>query len=187
MATDRENFENWFVRPLKWLYEDKHCGCIILMSTLPLLDRYVRQKEEIRSDGLSSQFYERFAKIFPEIGEPALVAPFWRVFRHGLLHRGTFETRSGGRPVRGMLIGIGTAPLAVDSKTDLFFRLDAELFSLRVLETILNDFEVYSRTGDLLTTMTISSPTADYYSGTAVMDATLVPSGLDITRDKWRD
>jgi hypothetical protein len=46
MATDKENFETWFARPLERLYPNQDFGFIILMSTLPLLERYVRRKDQ---------------------------------------------------------------------------------------------------------------------------------------------
>jgi hypothetical protein len=48
MPTDRGNFEAWFVRPLECLYpKAEQFGFIIVMVTFPLLERYLRQKENI--------------------------------------------------------------------------------------------------------------------------------------------
>jgi hypothetical protein len=95
MATDRENFEAWFVQPLMRLFPKKEFGFIVVMSTLPLLERYVRRKERIPSGvGLqNTSFYDGVLRIFPEIGSADLVRPFWKVFRHGLLHETTFHSK----------------------------------------------------------------------------------------------
>ena len=43
MATDRENFQAWFVKPLKKLYKNPDAGFPIMMIAFPLLERYLRR------------------------------------------------------------------------------------------------------------------------------------------------
>jgi hypothetical protein len=153
MATDKENFETWFARPLERPYPNKDFGFIILMSTLPLLERYVRRKENIQSDNLGGTwFYDRFTIIFPEV-TAQLAIPFWKACRHGLLHESRFITEWSNRPVYAVLLHGVPTPIAVNSKDPLIFFVEPEHFSSRVLQTIRNDFGVYSLAGELPTTM----------------------------------
>jgi len=178
MATDQENFDAWFGRPLERLCLDKkEFGFIILMTTLPLLERYVRRKEKIESRALGPPFYDRFAMIFPELETPQLAMPFWNACRNGLLHRATFRSEWDKKPVYAMIIRENMpAPIGISSKNPLTFICEPGLFCSRVLETIHNDFGVYSLASELPTTMTVQ----DSIEATLGMDAKLVLSSSDM-------
>jgi hypothetical protein len=133
MPTDRENFEAWFVRPLQSLFEREEFGFIIVMVTLPLLERYLRQKAKLHSDKkLNDTFFVAFEELFPLGGK---AKKFWRMCRNGLLHQSTFSGR-------GVFIVHGQSePLAVDHEA--FFRLEPVIFAQKVLAAILSGFEDY--------------------------------------------
>ena len=108
MPSDRENFEAWFVRPLQSLYNKEEFALIIVMVTLPLLDRYLQQKTKLVGKSRRRQaFFAAFEQLFP-IGENA--ETFWWMCRSGLLHQGTFNGR-------GVCIVHGQSePLIVDHR-----------------------------------------------------------------------
>ncbi len=70
MSDNHDNFVKWFKEPLNCLYQNTDAGFIILMGSLPLLERYLRQKTGIFEDKLDPTFYKAFTDIFPSIGNP---------------------------------------------------------------------------------------------------------------------
>jgi hypothetical protein len=142
MQTDRQNFEAWFVQPLESLYPKvEQFGFIIVMVTLPLLERYLRQKENITGDTLKQEFYIALERLFPELqGQRDETRKFWRLCRNGLLHRSTFNG-PGIYLVRNL-----NTPVVVarGDQSDFVFHLDPVAFSKKVLATIGDDFEVYA-------------------------------------------
>jgi hypothetical protein len=139
MPTDRGNFEAWFVRPLECLYpKAEQFGLIIAMVTLPLLERYLRQKKNITGVKLPPEFYTELEELFPELKGQA--GKFWNLCRNGLLHRSTFNG-PGIYLVRDLNI-----PVVADrgDPANVAFRLDPVAFARKVLATISGDFEVYA-------------------------------------------
>jgi hypothetical protein len=142
MPTDRGNFEAWFLRPLECLYPKvEQFGFIIVMVTLPLLERYLRQKENVLGITLKQEFYIALEGLFPELGGQRDEArKFWSLCRNGLLHRSTFNG-PGIYLVRDL-----NTPVVVDrgDPANIVFRLDPVAFARKVLATISEDFEVYA-------------------------------------------
>ena len=133
MPTDRENFEAWFVQPLETLYDKEEFGFIIVMVTLPLLERYLRLKAKLPIGKPNKAFFAAFEKLFPLGGK---ASTFWWMCRNGLLHQGTFNGR-------GVFIVHGQSePLAVDGAA--FFLLQPVVFTQKVLAAILSSFEEYA-------------------------------------------
>jgi hypothetical protein len=136
---DRKNFETWFVGPLERLYpEVEQFGFIIVMVTLPLLERYLRQKKNLGTEGYNKKFFGALEELFPDLlGQ---TETFWKPCRNGLLHRGTFNG-PGIRLVRDM-----NRPIEVnrDDPANIVFHLDPVAFAQKVLATITGDFEVYA-------------------------------------------
>jgi hypothetical protein len=126
MPTDRENFEAWFARPLETLYDREECGFIIVMVTLPLLERYLQQKVKlIPKRRRREAFFAAFEQLFPLGGK---AETFWWMCRSGLLHQGTFNGR-------GVFIVHGqNEPLALAAEASgQGFRLEPVVFAQKVL------------------------------------------------------
>jgi hypothetical protein len=68
MATHRANFESWFVKVLESLYPCRDAGFVILMTTFPLLERYLRQRVGLAAENntLTLPFYDELLNLLPE-------------------------------------------------------------------------------------------------------------------------
>jgi hypothetical protein len=172
MQTDRENFEAWFVRPLECLYPKvEQFGFIIVMVTLPLLERYLRQKENIGTEGYKQQFYVALEGLFPDLqGQRDETRTFWKLCRHGLLHRGTFNG-PGICLVRDL-----NKPVVVNrgDPENIVFHLDPVAFAQKVLATISGDFEVYA------TSLTLPLPTVFPLNETHGNSSSVPPLGTGL-------
>ena len=138
---DRKNFGAWFIRPLECLYpKAEQFGFVIVMVTLTLLERYLRQKENIRTERYTREFYVALERLFPILQGGDETWTFWKLCRHGLLHRGTFNG-PGIRLVRDL-----KEPIVVirGDPANIVFHLDPVAFAQKVLATISGDCEVYA-------------------------------------------
>jgi len=65
MDENRNNFIKWFKEPLNTLYKNEHAGFAIVMLSLPILERYLRQKSGVfEKQNLDLRFYREFLKMF---------------------------------------------------------------------------------------------------------------------------
>jgi hypothetical protein len=61
MKDDYHNFVRWFKEPLRRLYKDPHAGFAIVMLSLPILERYLREKSGVREQpNLDDRFHQSF-------------------------------------------------------------------------------------------------------------------------------
>ena len=88
-----DNFNRWYKEPLTLLYSNADAGFPILMITLPLLERYLREKTGIYEElGVNRpEFNKALMAIFPGLPSEQIAAHFWKVFRHGLCHQATLR------------------------------------------------------------------------------------------------
>jgi hypothetical protein len=109
------------------------------MVTLPLLERYLRQGEDITGVSLNQEFFAALEELFPELRRDE-ARKLWNLCRNGLLHRSTFNG-PGIYRVRDL-----DMPVVVNrgDPTNIVFQLDPVAFSRKVLATITEDFEVYA-------------------------------------------
>ena len=93
MSDTRDNFNRWYKGPLTLLYQNDDAGIPILMITLPLLERYLREKTGIHEEtGVNSpDFNKALMQMFPGLPNERIAQKFWRVFRHGLCHQATLR------------------------------------------------------------------------------------------------
>lgn len=93
MTDTRTYFNNWFKDVLFELNTNKNAGFIVLITSLTLLERYLREKsqnyEKTRLDG---PFFLEFIRLFPQIPDIEVAKKFWKACRHGLMHQATFKT-----------------------------------------------------------------------------------------------
>jgi hypothetical protein len=145
-VTDHEkNFRKWFVDALDPLRRKGDAGFIFAFVSLPLLERYLRQKsgagEAIR---LPPQFFVELGKLFPEIA--GREDRMWHCYRNGLLHQAAFsqQKRRQGMVVvlNAALSGHDKRPIYYDISGDCFYMNPEEFFD-RVTNTILGDFAAY--------------------------------------------
>ena len=95
MNDNLANFNSWFKEPILRLQQDSESGFIIVMISLALLERYLREKCGVpEGKPLNASFRTELVKLFPSLGSDDLARRFWEVCRHGLMHKVTFKIRT---------------------------------------------------------------------------------------------
>jgi hypothetical protein len=143
--TDRENFNEWYVDTLKQMYPRRESGIAVLMLSIPLLERYLRQKNQLSpSDNLNDAFMKDLCAMFVALTSEAVAWQFWSVYRNGFLHQATLslQTRGGKNLPVGVLSHDLTDAVAVDGKK---FLVHPVLFSQCVIREIEQNFSVFSK------------------------------------------
>ncbi len=142
MKENYDNFIKWFKEPLNTLYKNKHAGFAIVMLSLPILERYLRQKSGVfENQNLDPRFHREFLKMFPSVKDIAAVKTFWRVYRHGLLHQATLKSDN---TIISAAVHGGAAEIEFDGK---MFTVSPVKFSQYVVKTIEGDFKTYEGGG----------------------------------------
>ncbi len=118
MDTDLKNFRAWYAQILEKLYPDPNAGMAVLMLSMPLLERYLRNKVGCApGQDLNDAWHDGLLRIFPVLTDRATARKFWSVFRHGFLHQVTLslKTRRGRLPLpAGELTHDIDPPIRVD-------------------------------------------------------------------------
>jgi len=71
MSENLDNFSKWFKNPLSRLHKNTDAGFIILIVSLPLLERYLREKTgNFENPTLDDKFYDEFVNLFPRSETP---------------------------------------------------------------------------------------------------------------------
>lgn len=146
MTEAKDNFEKWFVTPLKALNADGDAAFSVLMITFPLLERYLREKSQVKEQDLDDHFYDEFHSI---LGAPtrALVPKLWHAYRNGLLHQATFSKRNRkGVVMPSSFITSDVELIEYDASDDAFY-VNPKAFSEKVIEEIGNNFSVFQAAG----------------------------------------
>ena len=142
MNDDYKNFVRWFKEPLSSLYKDPHAGFAIVMLSLPILERYLREKSGVCEQlNLDDRFHQEFLKMFPSVKDIPVAKLFWKVYRHGLLHQATLKEHD---TVLSAAVHGGAAEIEFDGKV---FTISPVKFSKRVVERIEADFATYEGAG----------------------------------------
>jgi hypothetical protein len=143
--TDPNNFKAWYVDVLESLYPIRSAGIAAFMITLPLAERYLRQKAKVGpTSHLTDQCMKEFVGIIPSLNNVKTAQAFWTVYRHGFLHQGTLSVRnrSGVALPTGWLTHDQSDPFAI--RSDGGFVVQPVLFSKAVIGRILADFNTFS-------------------------------------------
>jgi hypothetical protein len=172
--TDLTNFREWYVDTLTQMYPRRESGIAVLMLSIPLLERYLRQKNGLTPrDDLNPRFMKDLCTLFSALADEHVARQFWNVFRNGFLHQATLSLQSkGGRdlPV-GVLSHDFRHAVAVEPNGQ--FSVHPVLFSQRVIQEIVKNFSVFSGIGVPLPTVNqyriISQPPCgpSFYQGTS--------------------
>ncbi|MEA3427871.1 MAG: hypothetical protein U9Q84_01345 [Thermodesulfobacteriota bacterium] len=137
-----QNFKSWYVHVLEGLYEDRDAGFAILMISIPLLERYLREKRGSYERNLNDTFYDQMQKKFSELTSQELCKQFWQVYRNGLLHQVTISKRN----MKGIKMPVGwlshDVPMLKIDK-DGSFGVHPVKFSRRIICIIENDFSTF--------------------------------------------
>lgn len=146
MSDDEIYFRKWYVDALAPLRKNSDAGFIFAFVSLPLLERYLREKSGAgQALTLPPQFFTQLRALFPEV--VGKENDFWHCYRNGLLHQAAFskeKIRNGicvVMPSAG-LSGHDPRPVYHDAATNSFY-LNPMVFFDRVTSTILADFATY--------------------------------------------
>jgi hypothetical protein len=125
---------------LESLYPRREAGFVILMTTFPLLERYLRQLAGIprENDKLCTRFYDELRTLFPTLCDSNQAKDFWQVYRNGLIHQGTFSQQT---MIDGSVSHDISETIFVDQNGNL--RVHPVHFAKQVLEHIVNDFSTF--------------------------------------------
>lgn len=142
MSTCRENYESWFKGVVQLLHKDGNAGLAILMITIPLLERYLREKSGIYEGQLNDDFYSEFIVVFPQLTNPKHGAEVWHIFRNGLLHQVTLSRgkRNGDAMQPGWLSYDGPALFRDVSGV---YCINPRKFADEIFRVIDSDFETF--------------------------------------------
>jgi hypothetical protein len=145
MNDNLANFTRWFKEPLLELQQDSEAGFIIVMISLALLERYLREKSGVHErPSLDANFRTEFMRLFPSIGRDDLALKFWEVCRHGLMHQTTFKigTKAGHSVTMGLHESAPEIEYRYGSSGDEFM-ISPSRFCSRVIQIIENDFPTF--------------------------------------------
>lgn len=142
MNVNGQQFEMWFKKPITQLQTDPstkdHAGYAVLLISIPLLERYLREKSGIHEGSLDDAFYDALCVVFPEIPRDKAKA-FYDVFRNGLAHQVTIKAVPGA--AHGQIQNAGAC--IVHDATSNHFSVHPTEFAERVLKTIGSDFHTF--------------------------------------------
>lgn len=149
MTTTRDSFNSWFRDVLNDLSGNKNAGFVVLITSLTLLERFLREKSGNKEkDSLDDAFFSAFIKLFPNVPDVAVAKVFWKMCRHGLMHQAAFRTGKGGVSI--VEIGIDESADVIDFLPigpNYSFKVSPTKFSTRVLSEIDRDFASFEAPG----------------------------------------
>lgn len=145
MSSELENFRAWYVGVLDTLYPNREGGIAVFMISLPLAERYLRQKNQLGPEMmLNDAFMDSFRAVFPVLQDVQAARSFWNVYRNGFLHQATLSmhTRGGAALPGGWLTHDMADPIQI--RNDGSFCVHPVLFSKRIVSEIEADFAVFA-------------------------------------------
>jgi len=145
-----ERFRRWYKEPIETLIANEHAGFAVLTLTLPVLERFTRNRAKIGPEEnlpKSSEFYKELVRLFPGFKYPDYAFEFWRLYRHGLLHQATLNGKCTFIKDDGPLVQYWNGA----------FTVSANKLAKRVLSIVGNDLSTFEGSGPPLPTVTLSS------------------------------
>jgi len=117
MKDAASNFKAWYVDVLDVLYKIEGAGIPVLMISLPLLERYLRQKNHVApNDKLNDACMSNLCSMFPALPSVAVAWQLWNVYRNGFLHQATLSavTHRGTNLPVGWLTYNRSTPVTIE-------------------------------------------------------------------------
>jgi hypothetical protein len=146
MTDKRTYFNRWFRDVLSKLTANPDAGLVVLITSLTLLERYLREKSNNdERTQLDDQFFAEFITLFPQIPDVPVAKKFWKVARHGLMHQATFKTRLDATQTISE-IGVDDAVDVIryeDHGNEHCFMVSPTKFAKVTIATIENDFSTF--------------------------------------------
>jgi lipoate-protein ligase A len=143
MGDNYDNFIKWFKEPVRDLYKNHDAGFIILMGSLPLLERYLRQKSGLFERWkLNGEFFDAFRDIFPQVKSRKSAERFWRIYRNGLLHQATLSLKTEKGEIKILEASVHNDAQEIEADGQVF-KVSPIKFSKKVIQTIESDFATF--------------------------------------------
>ncbi len=147
MQNDNQaNFKSWFVDVLEPLYRKREAGFVVLIVSLGLLERYLREKSGVHEANLDDRFYDELRKVLPALQSRAEAKVFWHVHRNGLFHQVTLSLsdRQGIQMPRSVLSHDFQAAVSIARQNQpIEFKVNPVRLSKQVISTIESDFTCF--------------------------------------------
>ena len=147
MNEDQANFRAWYSDVLAALYSNRNAGIAVLMLSLPLAERCLRQKNKVGpEEALTDACMTSLIAILPALRDVATARQFWAVYRHGFLHQATLSAvaRGGASLPVGWLTHDTEEPFLI--RSDGSFQVHPVLLSQDIVRAIEADFAVFAGT-----------------------------------------
>jgi len=150
MATTQDYFNEWFRDVLRDLYKDSRAGFVVVITSVALLERYLRQRSRLspKDKKLTKKFWTEFCILFPQIPDGDVAKAFWHVCRNGLMHQATFKMKTEKGDVSE--VGLNDSGPDIDYRKNgavLRFMISPTKFSSKVINAIENDFTTFEGSG----------------------------------------
>jgi len=140
---NHRNSERWHKAVLENLYHNRDAGFVLMAASLPLLERYLREKSQVFEHKINDQFYDELLSAFPRLKTRQIAAKFWRLYRHGILHQMTLKRdRAEQDHLTAELSGDDHIP-AVELRGDDRVVVNPAKFARRVVDIIEGDFATF--------------------------------------------
>ncbi len=121
----KEDFKRWYYDPIRELCKSNHNGFIILIATFPILERYLRDKFNIKdNDDITNEAVKYLFNMF-ELKQKKKARDFWSQFRNGLFHNAVFKEQG--------VINWNVSDIVID---DGKFHVNPKDFANKVLDEI---------------------------------------------------
>lgn len=147
MNEDLANFKAWYEDVLAALYPNRNAGIAVLMLSLPLAERYLRQKNKVAPEAyLTDDCMRTLIGIVGALQSIETARQFWAVYRHGFLHQATLSAvaRGGAALPVGWLTHDTEEPFAI--RQDGGFQVHPVRLSQAIVRVIEADFEAFAGT-----------------------------------------
>jgi hypothetical protein len=144
MSEQLKNFRAWYVAVLAQLYPIRDAGIAVFMISLPLFERYLRQKNKLGPDDKLDAAMPDVCVIFPALKDAATAKQFWAVYRHGFLHQVTLSQKTWGGTAlpQGWLTHDIAEPVRIEA--DGSFCVNPVLLSQEIIAVIEADFATFA-------------------------------------------
>ena len=151
MNPPENDFRTWFMASLTPMRNDPHAGFIFILTALPLLERFLRNKSGCcEGKDLTDVFFTNLGALLGDIlGKER---ECWDCYRNGLLHQVTFPKAKLKRKT-GIWVSLPEAGLSGDDRRPAYFDSTKNQFFLNpvvffdlVTNEILANFAIYEGT-----------------------------------------
>jgi hypothetical protein len=149
MSRHFDDFKRWFSDIVAGLYTNDHAGFAILMITIPVLERYLREKSRIYEGDLTDPFYDGLRRVFPTLPNNVVAREFYHVYRNGLLHQVTLSRRTRGGQVMPNACVSKEYLQALKIVASGNFLVHPVEFAKTVIQTIEADFATFEGQGSV--------------------------------------